>query len=145
MDQPGDWEGVQQVSEETQEQTKNQSKPWLFKKGQSGNPGGKPKGLKSYKTIIEQIGLMPAPKEMVDKLREVFPQLEKKPINMKEAASLKAYVDALKGDDKARDFIANREEGNAKQTIEHKGDMVRNISVRDQQTAENLQKLREQG
>jgi hypothetical protein len=33
--------------EESQEQTNN--KPWLFKKGQSGNPGGRPKGSISMK------------------------------------------------------------------------------------------------
>lgn len=33
---------------ETQEQTNN--RPWLFKKGQSGNPGGRPVGSKSMKT-----------------------------------------------------------------------------------------------
>jgi hypothetical protein len=33
--------------EDTQEQTNN--RPWLFKKGQSGNPGGRKKGSKSLK------------------------------------------------------------------------------------------------
>jgi len=33
--------------DETQEQSN--SRPWLFKKGQSGNPGGKKKGTKSLK------------------------------------------------------------------------------------------------
>lgn len=38
---------------ETQEQLNN-SKPWLYKKGQSGNPGGRPKGTKSMKTYIRE-------------------------------------------------------------------------------------------
>lgn len=33
---------------EAQEQTNN--RPWLYKKGQSGNPGGRPKGSISMKT-----------------------------------------------------------------------------------------------
>lgn len=35
---------------ESQEQTNNNSRPWLFQKGKSGNPGGRPKGSKSLKT-----------------------------------------------------------------------------------------------
>ena len=35
------------MENETQEQPNN--RPWLFKKGQSGNPGGRPKGSKSLK------------------------------------------------------------------------------------------------
>lgn len=38
---------------ETQEQTNN-SKPWLFKKGVSGNPGGRPIGSKSLKTYAKE-------------------------------------------------------------------------------------------
>jgi len=42
------------MSEENTEKTdKNQSKPWLFKPGQSGNPAGKPKGLKSFTTKVK--------------------------------------------------------------------------------------------
>lgn len=38
--------------EETQEQKNN--RPWLYKKGQSGNPGGRPKGSKSMKTYVKE-------------------------------------------------------------------------------------------
>lgn len=31
-----------------------QSKPWLFKPGQSGNPGGKPKGSKHFTTLFKE-------------------------------------------------------------------------------------------
>jgi hypothetical protein len=37
--------------EETAEQINN--KPWLYKKGQSGNPSGRPKGSISMKTWIK--------------------------------------------------------------------------------------------
>jgi len=40
---------IEEGIKETQEQGNN-SRPWLYKKGQSGNPGGRPKGksLKAY-------------------------------------------------------------------------------------------------
>ena len=39
---------------DTEEQTKNNEKPWLWKKGQSGNPGGRPKGSKSMKQWVKE-------------------------------------------------------------------------------------------
>lgn len=38
---------------DSQEQKKN--RPWLFQKGQSGNPGGRPKGSKSLKTYVREM------------------------------------------------------------------------------------------
>ena len=38
--------------EESVEQTNN--RPWLYKKGQSGNPSGRPKGSKSMKTYVKE-------------------------------------------------------------------------------------------
>lgn len=40
------------MENETQEQSNN--RPWLYKKGQSGNPGGRPKGSKSLKTWLKE-------------------------------------------------------------------------------------------
>ncbi len=37
---------------DTEEQKNN--RPWLYKKGQSGNPGGRPKGSKTLKTYLKE-------------------------------------------------------------------------------------------
>jgi Family of unknown function (DUF5681) len=40
----------------TENSEKNQSKPWQFKPGQSGNPRGKPRGARHHATrIVEQL------------------------------------------------------------------------------------------
>jgi len=54
------------MEEDTQDQTNN-SRPWLYKKGQSGNPGGRPKGSKSLKTYIREKF-----ERMTDEEREEF-------------------------------------------------------------------------
>lgn len=53
------------MDNETQEQKDN--RPWLYKKGQSGNPGGRPVGSKSMKTWIKE-----KLATMTDEEREVF-------------------------------------------------------------------------
>lgn len=44
-----------------------QEKPWLFKKGQSGNPNGRPKGSFSLKTYVRHML-----EEMTDEQRQEF-------------------------------------------------------------------------
>lgn len=42
------------MEENTQDQLDN-SRPWLFQPGKSGNPGGRPKGSKSLKTYAQEM------------------------------------------------------------------------------------------
>ncbi len=71
------------MTEELNEQSNN--KPWLFKKGQSGNPNGRPKGTFSLKTYAkkyleemsdeEKLEFMDGlPKEIIWKMAEGNPK-----------------------------------------------------------------------
>ena len=77
------------MEEETEVQSNtrhpSEDKPWLFKPGQSGNPGGKPKGIISLKTFArryiqeltdeEKLEFMAGlPKELVWKMSEGNPE-----------------------------------------------------------------------
>lgn len=100
-------------------------RPFMFKKGQSGNPAGKPKGCVSFKEYLDKIGRKKAvdvmdsrliPMAMKEALRE-FVELDPD-ITLKEAIAYVTCMNALLGDSSSRDFVADRSEGKAIQVIQ---------------------------
>ena len=81
--------------EESQEVEQKDSRPWLYKKGQSGNPAGRPKGSVSLKVYVRNKLL-----SMTDEEREEY----------------------LEGVDKK--IIWEMAEGKAKQDIQHEGTLT---------------------
>lgn len=77
------------------EKTVENQKPWLFKKGQSGNPKGKPKGTFSLKTFA---------KNYLQKLSD---------------DEKIAFMEGL-----PKEIIWKMAEGNPKQDMEHSGEVV---------------------
>lgn len=75
-----------------------------YKKGQSGNPNGRPKKGSAIADILNKIG----------------DEEHKKNITKREALLKKTYELAIKGDAAARNFIADRTEGKAIERIEKK-------------------------
>lgn len=71
---------------------KQNEKPWLFKKGQSGNPNGRPKGTFSLKTFAKKYL-----QEMTDEEKEAFMEGLPKEIIWKMAEGNPAQDTTLSG------------------------------------------------
>jgi flagellar motility protein MotE (MotC chaperone) len=70
-----------------------------FKIGQSGNPRGRPKGLKNEATIL---------RELLDQKREFRQGAKLRKLTIREAMFLKCIEAALKGDHKAIVFLLEK-------------------------------------
>lgn len=104
---------------EENEQSDNQEKyRTRFKPGQSGNPSGRPKGSFTFQGLLDRLGDRPIkdttliPEPYKSKILEVNPEA-----TFKEAVAISAYIGAITGNRYDREFIADRTEGKAPQTI----------------------------
>lgn len=84
--------------------------PW--KQGQSGNPRGKPKGLKNFKTLFEE-----AAREVAEALR-----LGQEPDTVQIELVKRGIKEGLRGKYPFYKDLMDRLYGQAKQTIERGGD-----------------------
>jgi hypothetical protein len=104
-----------------------------WKKGQSGNPKGKPKGVEHSKTrLIRLLQIVQKKKNAITGESEEF--------SVAEQMDMALILKALKGDIKAYAEILDRIEGKATQHIENKNDVPLTIKVmRDDGTASSSQ------
>jgi len=82
---------------------KDPERPWLFKPGQSGNPGGRPKGSFSFASIVKR------------KLSEVPAGQQK---SYAEGIVDRTIADALKGNKDARKVLWESVDGQARETLD---------------------------
>jgi len=113
----------------TDEQSQNSAgaqdpdRPWLFKPGQSGNPGGRPKGSFSFASIVKR------------KLAEV-PAGQKKSYG--EGIVDRTITDALKGNKDARKVLWESVDGQARKTV----DVTVSTPDYDSMTADEMEACR---
>ena len=85
-----------------------------FKKGKSGNPAGRPKGIKMIPELLRDIGDRPVSAWTLASLHRKYGP-DHNPKTMREAVLMAAYADAMAGEPLARQFIAERTEGKVAQ------------------------------
>jgi hypothetical protein len=98
--------------------------PW--KKGQSGNPKGRPP-LPSIKEIINKYGRLESPEEMKAMLRKKIPHLPNN-ISLFELMYLSTFVHGVKGQGWAVEHLAERKEGKVTQPVKFEDSTI-NITL----------------
>jgi len=94
-----------QTKEQPKEPHPSDTKPWLFKPGQSGNPDGKPKGLKHFKTVYTEV------------MKEIGEKNSRGEDISNDLIIVKKLFDKAKnGDLKAIDMIVSRVDGDKEDT-----------------------------
>ena len=88
----------------------------VWKPGQSGNPKGRKPGVFSIAEMLTQYGAMDTPEGLTAKLREKLPKLPKT-LKLGQALWLTVFMQALKGESWAVEFVANRTEGKVKDNL----------------------------
>ena len=91
-----------------------------FKQGQSGNPNGRPKGKRNFRTIFDESVKMA--KEEAKKKGQDLGDVEVRLVK-------RAVIEALKGNYKHFSYLMDRLHGKAKQSIEHSSEDVEPIQM----------------
>lgn len=70
--------------------------------GESGNPNGRPKGIRNRSTIAKQVMSMRVtpPAKVVEKLKELYPEMQDR-FKAEEIATMQQMMKAMKGDTRA--------------------------------------------
>lgn len=90
-------------------------RPWT--KGQSGNPAGRPKRVKSIADAVARFGKLEAPEAIRQKMAKHFGVHVDK-VTVWDAWILRIWVAALDGDSWATQFIAERTEGKVREGLD---------------------------
>lgn len=95
-------------------------KAYRFRKGQSGNPKGRPPKAKAIPDILARITAEDVPEPLLSKMRQMFRQMPDNPTILE--AILRVVVSkAIKGEPWAVVFIAERMEGKVRDNLKIEG------------------------
>jgi hypothetical protein len=92
-----------------------------WKKGQSGNPKGRPPVAKCIPDLLRWSGGLTAPEELVSKMRKVFGIKDSEKITVDQACILRSRMEAMNGDARHLAFWAERTEGKTTDKLEIAG------------------------
>jgi len=89
------------------------------KPGETHNPHGRPVGSTSIKSKLKRLlAHYRPPKDVYNELKKTYPQIAKyEDCTIDDAIMARVLDQALRGDDRARDFVADRTEGKVATTM----------------------------
>lgn len=95
----------------------NRESPSLIKPGQCLNPHGRPKKENCIPDILRGIGKQQGSPEIIRQLTPHFPTVDLKNATCLQILLYTCYLNAKRGDDASRSFIADRTEGKVKEHL----------------------------
>jgi len=101
-----------------QRQNSDVLKKHQFRKGQSGNPAGRPRIGKTIPDLLRWAGKQRSPEQLAAKMRAVYNLPPDMPLTVEQTTALVVYANAMKGSIQHIQFIADRTEGKVKDVLD---------------------------
>lgn len=111
---------MQNTDQQADKQRRNSDvlKKHQFKKGQSGNPAGRPRIGKTIPDLLRWAGDQKTPEQLAAKMRSVYNLPPNMPLTVEQTVALVVYANAMKGSIQHIQFIADRTEGKVKDVLD---------------------------
>ena len=108
----------------TKSKGKVRGRPFTKADPRIGHSPGRPPKVRCIPDILQEFGALDCPEKLLDGIGTAIPQLEGRTLTIQQACMARTYIEALRGERWALEFVADRTEGKPVQA-------TKDISERD--------------